>query len=226
MPQHRDSPWVERTRTRASGATSPASKERIPQKPIAHRCLAAVDRELFECVNARMRTPRPRGNANGPVRSIFAGVMNASTVESGAAIEKHGDRPLAILSPTAPLGTRRLLLDDVHLQRIEFLQRRNLGDIRSSLGELIIFGRLHCGLNVQNDGLRYCRGVIEANRPIRTCDGRSTNHLSRSEAFCADVRSQGVDVRFRNAMPPQSVDDSLLPRNVFLAVYRPACLVK
>jgi DNA invertase Pin-like site-specific DNA recombinase len=52
------------------------SKERTPQEPIMHRFPAAVDRELFERVNARLSTTEARGkNANGPVRSIFAGVM-------------------------------------------------------------------------------------------------------------------------------------------------------
>lgn len=52
------------------------TKQRIPQEPIAHRFPAAVDRELFERVNARLSTTEARGkNAGAPVRSIFAGVM-------------------------------------------------------------------------------------------------------------------------------------------------------
>ncbi|MBR0819231.1 recombinase family protein [Bradyrhizobium liaoningense] len=52
------------------------TKQRIPQEPIAHRFPAAVDRELFERVNARLSTTGARGrNAKAPVRSIFAGVM-------------------------------------------------------------------------------------------------------------------------------------------------------
>ncbi|MCW5701754.1 MAG: recombinase family protein [Bradyrhizobium sp.] len=52
------------------------SKERIPQEPIAHRFPAAVDRQLFERVNARLSTTGARGkNAKAPIRSIFAGVM-------------------------------------------------------------------------------------------------------------------------------------------------------
>src|SRR5262249_10189188 len=52
------------------------TKQRTPQEPIAHRFPAAVDRELFERVNARMSTTKARGkNAGAPVRSIFAGVM-------------------------------------------------------------------------------------------------------------------------------------------------------
>jgi hypothetical protein len=52
------------------------TKERIPQEPIAHRFPAAVDRELFERVNARLSTTEARGkNAKAPVRSIFAGVI-------------------------------------------------------------------------------------------------------------------------------------------------------
>lgn len=52
------------------------TKERTPQKPILHRFPAAIDRELFERVNARMSTTGARGkNTNAPVQSIFAGVL-------------------------------------------------------------------------------------------------------------------------------------------------------
>jgi DNA invertase Pin-like site-specific DNA recombinase len=52
------------------------TKKRTPQEAIAHRFPAAVDRELFERVNARLGTTAPRGrNAKAPVKSIFAGVM-------------------------------------------------------------------------------------------------------------------------------------------------------
>jgi hypothetical protein len=52
------------------------TKQRIPEEPIAHRFPAAVDRELFERVNASLSTTAARGrNAEGPARSIFAGIM-------------------------------------------------------------------------------------------------------------------------------------------------------
>jgi hypothetical protein len=52
------------------------TKQRIPEQPIEHRLPAAVDRELFERVNARLSTTEARGrNTNAPVRSIFAGLM-------------------------------------------------------------------------------------------------------------------------------------------------------
>jgi len=52
------------------------TKQRIPEDPIPHRFPAAVDRELFERVNARLSTTEARGkNTGAPVRSIFAGVM-------------------------------------------------------------------------------------------------------------------------------------------------------
>ncbi|MCK1345927.1 recombinase family protein [Bradyrhizobium sp. CW11] len=52
------------------------TKQRTPQEPIAHRFPAAIERELFERVNARISTTEARGkNAKAPVRSIFAGVM-------------------------------------------------------------------------------------------------------------------------------------------------------
>jgi DNA invertase Pin-like site-specific DNA recombinase len=52
------------------------TKERKPQAQITHRFPAAVDRELFERVNARFSTTAARGkNTKVPVRSIFAGVL-------------------------------------------------------------------------------------------------------------------------------------------------------
>ncbi len=52
------------------------AKQRIPEEAIAHRFPPAVDRELFERVNARLSTTEARGkNTTAPVRSIFAGVM-------------------------------------------------------------------------------------------------------------------------------------------------------
>jgi DNA invertase Pin-like site-specific DNA recombinase len=52
------------------------TKERQALEPIAHRFPAAVDRELFERVNARLSTTEARGrNTKVPVRSIFAGVL-------------------------------------------------------------------------------------------------------------------------------------------------------
>jgi DNA invertase Pin-like site-specific DNA recombinase len=52
------------------------SKQRIPQEPITHRFPAAIDRELFERVNARLNTTSARGkNAKATVRNIFAGML-------------------------------------------------------------------------------------------------------------------------------------------------------
>jgi DNA invertase Pin-like site-specific DNA recombinase len=52
------------------------AKERKPLEQITHRFPVAIDRELFERVNARLSTTAARGkNATAPVRSIFAGVM-------------------------------------------------------------------------------------------------------------------------------------------------------
>jgi hypothetical protein len=52
------------------------TKERRPQEQITDRFPAAIDRELFERVNARLSTTAPRGkNTKVPVQSIFAGVL-------------------------------------------------------------------------------------------------------------------------------------------------------
>jgi Resolvase, N terminal domain/Recombinase/Recombinase zinc beta ribbon domain len=52
------------------------SKQRTPLEPVAHRFPAAIDRELFERVNARLSTTEARGrNTKMPVKSIFAGVL-------------------------------------------------------------------------------------------------------------------------------------------------------
>jgi hypothetical protein len=51
-------------------------KKRKPLDAIPHRFPAAVDKELFDRVNSRMRTMGARGkNARAPARSIFAGVI-------------------------------------------------------------------------------------------------------------------------------------------------------
>lgn len=51
-------------------------KQRTPLEAIVHRFPPAVDRELFERVNARLSTTSARGkNTSAPVRSIFAGIM-------------------------------------------------------------------------------------------------------------------------------------------------------
>ena len=68
------------------------TKERIPQEPIAHRFPAAVDRELFERVNARLSTTEARGkNAKAPVRSIFAGVMKCQHCKGTVTRVNKGD---------------------------------------------------------------------------------------------------------------------------------------
>jgi DNA invertase Pin-like site-specific DNA recombinase len=52
------------------------TKERKAQEQIIHRFPVAVDRELFERVNARLSTTAARGrNTKAPARSIFAGVL-------------------------------------------------------------------------------------------------------------------------------------------------------
>jgi DNA invertase Pin-like site-specific DNA recombinase len=52
------------------------TKQRIAEEAIERRFPLAVDRDLFERVNARLSTTDARGkNAAAPVRSIFAGVM-------------------------------------------------------------------------------------------------------------------------------------------------------
>jgi DNA invertase Pin-like site-specific DNA recombinase len=75
------------------------SKERIPQQHIAHRFPAAVDRELFERVNARLSTTEARGrNAKAPVRSIFAGVMKCQHCEGTVTRVNKGDHVYLVCS--------------------------------------------------------------------------------------------------------------------------------
>lgn len=68
------------------------TKRRIPQEPIAHRFPAAVERELFERVNARLSTTEARGkNAKAPVRSIFAGLMKCQHCDGTVTRVNKGD---------------------------------------------------------------------------------------------------------------------------------------
>jgi DNA invertase Pin-like site-specific DNA recombinase len=76
------------------------TKERKPQKPITHRFPAAVeDRELFERVNARLRTTEARGrNASAPVRSIFAGVLKCQHCEGTVTRVNKGEHVYLVCS--------------------------------------------------------------------------------------------------------------------------------
>ncbi|WLA65567.1 recombinase family protein [Bradyrhizobium diazoefficiens] len=83
------------------------AKQRVPLEPIAHRFPAAVDRELFERVNARLSTTEARGkNANAPVRSIFAGVMKCRHCDGTVTRVNKGDHVYLVCSAAhAKAGT-------------------------------------------------------------------------------------------------------------------------
>ncbi|MGY3486107.1 DNA invertase Pin-like site-specific DNA recombinase [Bradyrhizobium sp. USDA 4011] len=83
------------------------TKQRIAQEPIAHRFPAAVDRELFERVNARLSTTEARGkNAKAPVRSIFAGVMKCQHCAGTVTRVNKGDHVYLVCSAAhAKAGT-------------------------------------------------------------------------------------------------------------------------
>jgi DNA invertase Pin-like site-specific DNA recombinase len=68
------------------------TKQRIPEQAIEHRFPAAIDRELFERVNARLSTTEARGkNAKAPVRSIFAGMMKCRYCDGTVTRVNKGD---------------------------------------------------------------------------------------------------------------------------------------
>lgn len=83
------------------------SKERKPQEPILHRFPAAIDRELFDRVNARISTTEARGrNSNGPVRSIFAGLMKCQHCDGTVTRVNKGDHVYLVCSAAhAKAGT-------------------------------------------------------------------------------------------------------------------------
>ena len=83
------------------------TKERIPQEPITHRFPVAVDRELFERVNARLSITRARGrNAKAPVRNIFAGVMKCRYCGGTVTKVNKGDHVYLVCSAAhAKAGT-------------------------------------------------------------------------------------------------------------------------
>jgi DNA invertase Pin-like site-specific DNA recombinase len=85
------------------------TKERTPLEPIAHRFPAAVDRELFERVNARLSTTEARGkNAKTPVRSIFAGVIKCQYCGGTVTRVNKGDHVYLVCSSAhAKSGTCR-----------------------------------------------------------------------------------------------------------------------
>jgi DNA invertase Pin-like site-specific DNA recombinase len=74
-------------------------KQRIPEEPIAHRFPSAVDRELFERVNARLSTTGARGkHAKAPVRNIFAGVMKCQHCGGTVTRVNKGDHVYLVCS--------------------------------------------------------------------------------------------------------------------------------
>lgn len=83
------------------------TKQRIPEEPIEHRFPAAVDRELFERVNARLSTTEARGrNATAPVKSIFAGVMKCRHCDGTITRVNKGDHVYLVCSAAhAKAGT-------------------------------------------------------------------------------------------------------------------------
>lgn len=75
------------------------TKQRIAEEAIEHRFPAAVDRELFERVNARLSTTEARGrNATAPVRSIFAGVMKCQHCGNTVTRVNKGDHVYLVCS--------------------------------------------------------------------------------------------------------------------------------
>jgi DNA invertase Pin-like site-specific DNA recombinase len=83
------------------------TKQRIPEQAIEHRFPAAIDRELFERVNARLSTTKARGkNAAAPVRSIFAGVMKCRHCDGTVTRVNKGDHVYLVCSAAhAKAGT-------------------------------------------------------------------------------------------------------------------------
>jgi hypothetical protein len=83
------------------------SKERTPQQAIEGRFPAAIDRELFERVNARLSTTEPRGkNAKAPIRSIFAGLMKCRHCDGTVTRINKGDHMYLVCSAAhAKAGT-------------------------------------------------------------------------------------------------------------------------
>jgi DNA invertase Pin-like site-specific DNA recombinase len=83
------------------------TKQRIPEEPVANRFPAAVDRELFERVNARLSTTEARGrNTKAPVRSIFAGVMKCQHCDGTVTRVNKGEHVYLVCSAAhAKAGT-------------------------------------------------------------------------------------------------------------------------
>jgi hypothetical protein len=83
------------------------AKQRIPEEPIANRFPAAVDRDLFERVNARLSTTEARGkNVTAPVRSIFAGVMKCQHCDGTVTRVNKGEHVYLVCSAAhAKAGT-------------------------------------------------------------------------------------------------------------------------
>jgi len=94
---------------RVEKADGQRTKKRTPQEPIGHRFPAAVDRELFERVNARLSTTEPRGrNAKAAVQSIFAGIMKCQHCGGTVTRVNKGDHVYLVCAAAhAKAGTCR-----------------------------------------------------------------------------------------------------------------------
>jgi hypothetical protein len=101
------------------------TKQRVPQEPIAHRFPAAIDRELFERVNARLNTSEARGrNATAPTRSIFAGVMKCRHCDGTVTRINKGDHVYLVCSAAHAKAGTHPYESVPYLQAVEAFRRR------------------------------------------------------------------------------------------------------
>ncbi|MGY3610082.1 MULTISPECIES: recombinase family protein [unclassified Bradyrhizobium] len=165
------------------------SKERIPQEPIAHRFPAAVDRELFERVNARLSTTGARGrNTNGPVQSIFAGVLKCQHCGGTVTRVNKGQHVYLVCSAAhAKSGTCKYESVPYHdaegeIRRVihQVLDGAPRGNDTAEMDEKI--GRLHAAIDGGEDRVRE---LLEITITDKSRAARQALHTAEQELEAA-----------------------------------------
>jgi DNA invertase Pin-like site-specific DNA recombinase len=111
------------------------TKQRIPEQAIEHRFPAAIDRELFERVNARLSTTEPRGkNAKAPVRSIFAGLMKCQHCDGTVTRVNKGDHVYLVCATAHAKAGTHPYESVPYQQAVDAFKRRLKGTIDSAPG--------------------------------------------------------------------------------------------
>ena len=175
------------------------TKERTPQEPILHRFPVAVDRELFERVNARMSTTGARGkNANVPVQSIFAGVLKCRHCDGTVTRVNKGEHVYLVCSAAhAKSGTCKYESVPYHdakgaMGRVirQVLDGAPRGNDTAEMDERI--GQLHAAIDIGEDRVRE---LLELTITDKSRAARQALHTAEQELEAAKATLRELQER-------------------------------